>query len=84
MALALEFEQSMQSIDPSVSMPYWEYGMETYLYDSYTESPIFSDDWCVILFQNFKIIVDVVLSGSALPLRPRMAIMVCRQASGLM
>ena len=53
-ALALEFEQSMQSIDPSVSMPYWEYGMDTYLYDSYSESPIFSDDWCVILFQTSK------------------------------
>jgi len=45
MAFTLEFEQSLQSINPSIANPYWEYGMDTYLYDHWSESPIFDADW---------------------------------------
>ena len=45
MAFTLEIEQSLQAIDPSLSMPYWEYGMDTYLYDTWEDSPIFDADW---------------------------------------
>jgi len=45
MAFTLEMEQSLQSIDPRIAMPYWEYGMDTYLYDTWSQSPIFGSDW---------------------------------------
>ena len=45
MAYTLQVEQSLQTIDSSISMPYWEYGMDTYLYDSWMDSPIFDADW---------------------------------------
>ena len=45
MALTLEVEQALQSIDPSISMPYWEYGMDNYLYDKWYDSPMFNSDW---------------------------------------
>ncbi len=45
MAFTLEFEQSLQAINPTIANPYWEYGMDTYLYDSWSESPIFDADW---------------------------------------
>ena len=45
MAFTLEFEQSLQSINPAISNPYWEYGMDTYLYDHWSDSPIFDADW---------------------------------------
>ena len=45
MAFTLEFEQSLQSINPAISNPYWEYGMDTYLYEEWSDSPIFEDDW---------------------------------------
>lgn len=40
-AFTLEMEQTLQSIDPTVSIPYWEYGMDAYLYNSLDQSPIF-------------------------------------------
>lgn len=45
MAFTLEFEQSLQAINPAISNPYWEYGMDTYLYDHWSDSPIFDADW---------------------------------------
>uniref|UniRef100_A0A6C0KH90 Tyrosinase copper-binding domain-containing protein n=1 Tax=viral metagenome TaxID=1070528 RepID=A0A6C0KH90_9ZZZZ len=45
MAFTLEFEQSLQSVHPEVAAAYWEYGMDTYLYDTWSESPIFWADW---------------------------------------
>lgn len=45
MAFTLEFEQSLQSINPAIANPYWEYGMDTYLYDHWADSPIFDADW---------------------------------------
>lgn len=45
-AFTLEVEQTLQSIDPSLSMPYWEYGMDAVLYPgAYASSPIFRSDW---------------------------------------
>jgi hypothetical protein len=45
MAYTLQVEQSLQTINPSISMPYWEYGMDAYLYDNWMDSPIFNADW---------------------------------------
>lgn len=44
-AFTLEVEQALQAIDPSVAMPYWEYGMDPYLYTNWWESPFFNSDW---------------------------------------
>ena len=44
-ALTLEVEQSLQAVDPSISMPYWEYGMDNYLYKDWMSSPVFGADW---------------------------------------
>eukprot|EP00904_Undaria_pinnatifida_P008202 jgi/Undpi1/4511/HiC_scaffold_18.g07865.m1 len=42
----LLFEQALQVIDPSVSIPYWEYTIESSLgLDSYGDSVIFSPNW---------------------------------------
>ena len=45
MAFSLEFEQTLQSINPSLASHYWEYGMDTYLYDTWSQSPVFDPDW---------------------------------------
>lgn len=44
-AITLQFEQSLQVIDPSISLPYWEYTMDGYKYDEWTSSPMFRPDW---------------------------------------
>ena len=44
-ALTLEVEQALQAIDPTIAMPYWEYGMDNYLYKDWMSSPIFNADW---------------------------------------
>lgn len=44
-AFTLEVEQTLQAINASVAMPYWEYGMDSYLYDDWKLSPIFNADW---------------------------------------
>ena len=47
MAFTLEFEQSLQSINPALSMPYWDFTIESTFYEPHTwrASPIFADDW---------------------------------------
>lgn len=45
MAFTLEVEQTLQAVNPSVAMAYWEYGMDTYLYDSWSDAEIFYPDW---------------------------------------
>jgi len=46
-AFTLEFEQALQSIIPSVSVPYWDFTLESTFYGSgdWRNSPVFSDDW---------------------------------------
>lgn len=46
-AFVLEFDQALQSIDPSVTVPYWDYTIdsETYGVDWWGKSPIFQHDW---------------------------------------
>jgi hypothetical protein len=41
----LEVEQALQSIDPSVSIAYWEYGIDYTEYNILEESVIFDQDW---------------------------------------
>lgn len=45
--VTLQYEQALQSIDPSIALPYWDYGMDKYLYneDSISNFPIFASDW---------------------------------------
>jgi hypothetical protein len=44
-AFSYEFEKSMQTIDPSLAVPYWDYFMDAELYgtDWLEKSPIYSD-----------------------------------------
>jgi hypothetical protein len=44
-AITLAFEQSLQAINPSISLPYWEYAYDAMVYDDYRDSPFFADDW---------------------------------------
>uniref|UniRef100_A0A6V1TYR0 Tyrosinase copper-binding domain-containing protein n=1 Tax=Heterosigma akashiwo TaxID=2829 RepID=A0A6V1TYR0_HETAK len=46
LGFTIEFEEVMQLIDPMISLPYWEYTIDTDLYgDNIWESPIFQDEW---------------------------------------
>jgi len=51
-AFTLELEQSLQAVDGSVSMPYWEYGMDKYLYSDFSESAMFATDFMGALNGN--------------------------------
>ncbi len=44
-AITLTFEQSLQSIDSSIALPYWEYSYDAMVYDDYRDSPFFYPDW---------------------------------------
>jgi len=45
-AYTMEVEQSMQLVNPRVAMPYWDYTIDDYLYDSNLgDSVVWSDDW---------------------------------------
>ena len=41
----LQFEQALQAISPKLTVPYWEYSSDAYLYDTWNESKIFDEDW---------------------------------------
>jgi hypothetical protein len=45
MAFTLYAEQSLQSINKAIAMPYWEYAKDAYLYDNWFDSAIFQDNW---------------------------------------
>ena len=45
MAFTLLTEQSLQAVDKSLSMPYWEYAMDESLYSNWFDSDMFRDDW---------------------------------------
>jgi len=45
-SITLEFENSLRVVDPTVSMPYWDYTIDEYIYGvDWEDSVIFSDDW---------------------------------------
>merc|ERR1712178_335596 len=46
MSFTLELEQTLQSVNPKVTVPYWDYTIDAYKYgDSWSKSPIFGDTW---------------------------------------
>lgn len=46
-AFVLEFDQALQSIDPSVTVPYWDYTIDSEAYGVHwwEQSPMFKSDW---------------------------------------
>jgi len=46
-ALTLQFEQALQSVNPSIAAPYWDFTLESTFFGSrdWRNSFIFSDDW---------------------------------------
>ena len=50
MGLTLSFEQRLQAVDPSISMPYWDYTIDVHNYESgkwtsLEASPTRQSDW---------------------------------------
>lgn len=46
-ALTLLFEQSLQAINPSIAVPYWDFTIEGTFYEGpfFRESGVFASDW---------------------------------------
>ena len=46
-AISLMFEQSLQAVNPSISLPYWDFTMEGTAHDwsDFRDTEVFSDDW---------------------------------------
>ncbi|CAM9975327.1 unnamed protein product [Ectocarpus fasciculatus] len=46
-AVSLMYEQSLQAINPSIALPYWDFTIEGTFFDwsNFRSSSIFSDDW---------------------------------------
>ncbi|CAN0277983.1 unnamed protein product, partial [Hapterophycus canaliculatus] len=46
-AISLMFEQALQSVNPSIALPYWDFTIEGMAYDwtNFRTSEVFSDDW---------------------------------------
>eukprot|EP00752_Nemacystus_decipiens_P013022 g11520.t1 len=46
-AISLMYEQSLQAINPSIALPYWDFTIEGTFYDwsNFRKSSLFSDDW---------------------------------------
>ncbi|CAB1096738.1 unnamed protein product [Ectocarpus sp. CCAP 1310/34] len=41
------YEQALQSVSPSIALPYWDFTIEGMLFDwrDFRTSSVFSDDW---------------------------------------
>lgn len=71
MGLTLMYEQSLQAVNPAVSVPYWDFTLESTFFGAsdFRSSGVFADDW----FGNaspdnvseieIEIDVDILLSG---------------------
>ena len=46
-AFALALDQSLQSIDPRISQPYWDFMIDHSLGHDWAHAPIYKPDWCV-------------------------------------
>lgn len=46
-SLTLMYEQSLQAVNPSIALPYWDFTIEGTLYSGpdFRDSKVFSDDW---------------------------------------
>eukprot|EP00903_Cladosiphon_okamuranus_P022443 g20643.t1 len=46
-AISLMYEQALQSVNPSIALPYWDFTIEGSMYDwtDFRTSGVFSDDW---------------------------------------
>ena len=44
-AFTLMLEKSLQAVDSSVSVPYWDYTVDAYELDDWTESTMWTDSW---------------------------------------
>ena len=46
MAFSIEFERALQSVDPAVSLAYWDYSVDSEaLGANFSRSRVFDDDW---------------------------------------
>lgn len=47
MALTLMYEQSLQTVNPAVTVPYWDFTLESTFFGStdFRTSGVFADDW---------------------------------------
>ena len=50
MGITLAFEQSLQAVNPAVSLAYWDFTIDKYHFDtgnwsSLKESPLWTDEW---------------------------------------
>jgi len=45
MAFTLELEQGLQTIQPNITIPYWDYTIDSYSVSDFVNSPIFYDSW---------------------------------------
>lgn len=47
MGLTLMFEQALQTINPAVTVPYWDFTLESTFFGSsdFRSSGVFADDW---------------------------------------
>lgn len=54
MGLTLMFEQSLQSINPAVSVPYWDFTLESTFFGAadFRSSGVFADDWFGVASTN--------------------------------
>ena len=46
-AISLMFEQSLQAVNPSIALPYWDFTIEGTAHDwtDFRDGQVFSDDW---------------------------------------
>jgi hypothetical protein len=45
--MSLAFEQSLQAVNPSIALPYWDFTLESTMLEpsTFRQSTVFGDDW---------------------------------------